>query len=416
MKIAIVGSGIAGLMSAHTLHPFHDITVFEANDYAGGHTNTIAVREGDRSLGVDTGFIVFNPVHYPNFTALLDRLGVPSQPTSMSFSVRCDRTGLEYNGTSLNKLFSQRRNALKPWYWNFLRDILRFNREAPELLEGAPDDRVTVTQYVEQKRLGRAFLDYYLVPLGSSLWSSPSQHFRQFPIRFVVEFLNNHCMLQVEGRTEWRVVQSGSRTYVDAITAPFRDRIRLNSPVRQVCRVNNTVEVTSLHGPEMFDEVVLATHSDQALRLVANPDETEAKILESFPYQSNLAVLHTDSSVLPRRRMAWGSWNYRIPPTDSDRASVTYNMNMLQSLAGESTYCVSLNQDTDLDRSRVIRRIPYEHPLFSRNRHEAQSRHPELIRRNGISYCGAYWGYGFHEDGVNSALRVCQAFERGPGS
>ncbi len=412
MKIAIIGSGISGLTAAYHLHRRHDVTVFEAGDYAGGHTNTIRFELGGETWAVDTGFIVYNDRNYPHFAALLAELGVESQPTSMSFSVRADEANLEYNGTSLNTLFAQRRNLLRPSFHRMLRDILRFQREAPALERVAGDD-VSVAEYTSREGYSREFLEHYLTPLGSALWSSPPGVFQTFPIRFVVEFLANHSMLQTSGRPMWRVIRDGSYRYVEKLTAPFRDRIRLNTPVRSVERRAGHVRLTDKAGNEArFDHVIFACHSDQALRLLADPQVAEIEILKSFPYEANEAVLHTDPRVLPRRRRAWASWNYRLQPGARDRATVTYNMNLLQGLPWKHVFNVTLNDAAAIDPARVVRKITYHHPVFTARRAEAQKRHGELIGANRTSYCGAYWGYGFHEDGVRSALAVCETLSR----
>jgi predicted NAD/FAD-binding protein len=409
-RIAIIGSGISGMVAAHLLHPDHEITVFEANDYVGGHTNTVDVSLDGDDYAVDTGFIVFNERNYPNFVRLLDQLGVASQPSNMSFSVRSDRTGLEYNGTSINRLFAQRRNLFRPRFHGMIRDILRFNRKSVELL--ATDDvTTTVDEYVGRGRYGDAFMDEYLVPMGASIWSCPPATFREFPIRFVVDFFNNHAMLNVNGRPQWRVIRGGSQRYVERLIRPFHDRIRLSTPVRSVRRLPDRVEVAGeTFGRERFDHVIFACHSDQALRILDDASETERDVVGSFPYQRNEAVLHTDPSVLPRRRRAWAAWNYHIRAEDRDAAAITYNMNILQTLASKHTFCVTLNDDEGIEPGRIIDRFLYEHPVYTAGRIAAQSRHGELIDVNRTSFCGAYWGYGFHEDGVNSALAVCRAF------
>ena len=414
MRIAIVGAGISGLTAAHVLSRRHDITVFEASDYAGGHTNTIEVSEGSRTLAIDTGFIVFNRFNYPNLCRLFEQLGVDSRDSEMSFSVHCERSRLEYNGTNLDKLFANRINVVRPQHWGMLADILRFNREAPRGLTNGLDDSVSVEAYVARKGYGRAFVEQYLVPLGASLWSCDARKFKHFPIRFVIEFLNNHGMLQVNGRPIWKTVSGGSYRYVSLLIHRFRDRIRLNSPVFGVQRGSSGVRIVLQDGrSESFDEVILATHADQSLRLLNDADAEEQELLRCFPYQENEAVLHTDETLLPDRRKVWASWNYRIPASEQDHISVTYNMNMLQGLESDKTYCVSLNQAGGIEPQRIIRRIRYQHPLFTRGRSGAQACHAALIRRRRISYCGAYWGYGFHEDGVRSAKSVCEAFDMG---
>ena len=414
MNVAIVGAGVSGLVAASVLARRHRVTVFEAAERIGGHTNTIMVREGERRVAVDTGFIVFNEINYPLLCRIFDHLGVESRPSDMSFSVHCERTGVEYNGTSLNTLFAQRTNLLRPRFWSMLADILRFGNDARERLKNGLDDTMTVSDYAVTAGYGRAFVDLYLVPLGASLWSCSAERFAQFPIRFVMEFLANHHMLEVNGRPTWRTVVGGSSAYLGRLCAGFAERIRRSSPVLGVVRRGAGVELhLAGNRREQFDEVVLASHADQSLGMLVDAEDDERDVLECFPYQENEAVLHTDSRVLPSRPRAWASWNYRIPGEQREHVSVTYNMNMLQGIDSERTYCVSLNQAAGIDPARIIRRIRYHHPLFGRGRTRAQARHVDLIRRRGISYCGAYWGYGFHEDGVRSALAVCEAFDMG---
>jgi len=412
-RVAIVGSGISGLVAAHLLHPDHAVTVFEAGAYVGGHTNTVDVG----GTPVDTGFIVYNERTYPNFTRLLAQLGVPTQPSSMTFSVRCERTGIEWNGTNLNTLFAQRRNLLRPRFLRMVRDILRFNREAPRALDNGVA-ALPLGEFVARGGYSRPFVEHYLLPMGSAIWSMPERRLLAFPTGFFVRFFHNHGMLSVDDRPEWRVVQGGSREYVKKLVAPFRDRIRLNTPVHSVRRFDDRVEVhaglarRSGAGAEAgdafgtFDEVVLACHSDQALRLLAEPTEAEREILGALPYQGNRAVLHTDTRLLPRTRRAWAAWNYHARGERDAPVGVTYNMNILQSLRTDATYCVSLNRDEAVAAESVVRSIDYEHPVYSTGGVRAQARHGEINGSNRTRFCGAYWGYGFHEDGVVSALRA----------
>ncbi len=413
MNVAIVGSGISGLSCAHVLSQKHKVTLFESGDYLGGHTNTVDVREGQRTIPVDTGFIVFNQPNYPNLCRLFGHLGVESRDSDMSFSVRCEQSGIEYNGGSLDSLFIQRANLLRPSHWRMIAEILRFHREAPAHLRAGLDDSISVSGYLARHRFSSAFERRYLLPLGASLWSCSAAQFGNFPMRFVIEFLLNHRMLQVEGRPVWKTVRGGSREYVRQLVSQMNADVRLNTSVAGVRRKGNGVELRHADGRlEHFDEVVMACHADQSLRLVQDADGLEHDVLARFPYQLNEVVLHTDTRVLPARRKAWASWNYRVPARSRSNVTVSYNMNMLQGIESERTYCVSLNLSSEIDPSKVIRRIRYEHPLFTPGRSVAQSHHGELIRRRGISYCGAYWGYGFHEDGVRSALNVCAAFDQ----
>jgi uncharacterized protein len=408
MRIAIVGGGISGLLAARLLSRRHDVTVFEAGNYAGGHTNTVDVEVAGERHAIDTGFIVFNHKTYPNFTRLLEQLNVPSQETSMSFSVACDRTGLEYNGTSVNTLFAQRRNLVKPGFHRMVLDILRFNREGAA--QAASMNGATVGEFLGAHRYGARFRSHYLVPMGAAIWSCPPQTFEDFPIRFVMDFFGNHGMLQVQGRPVWRVIRGGSARYVDALTSTYADRIRLGTPVRGVRRRSDGVDVRTDAAVEPFDEVVMACHADQSLALLEDARLDERRLLRAFPYQSNVAVLHTDARVLPSRRRAWAAWNYRLPAVPSHDVTVTYNMNILQRLETDKVFCVSLNSDGGVAPESVLRRFVYHHPIYTSSRDWAQAAHDTVIRRDRTSFCGAYWGYGFHEDGVNSALAVCRAF------
>jgi predicted NAD/FAD-binding protein len=415
MKIAIIGTGISGLVAAYRLHRHHAVTLFEANDYIGGHTNTVDVEIDGERHAIDTGFIVFNDWTYPNFIRLLDELGVASQPTKMSFSVHDERTGLEYNGHSLTTLFAQRRNLLRPSFYRLLADILRFNRRAERLVaEGGGE--TTVGEFLRRHRFSRTFAEHYLLPMGAAIWSCPTGTFARFPIRFIVEFYKHHGLLSVTRRPTWRVIAGGSQTYVQALTCGFRDRIRLRTPIASVRRFADRVEVRPVCGTaERFDHVIFACHSDQALRLLGtDATPVERELLGAFPYSRNIAVLHTDASLLPERRRAWASWNYRVTEGEHGRmpASVTYDMNILQGIRSRHTFCVTLNDETRIDPARVLRRFEYHHPVFTTRRAAAQARHGELTNANRSSFCGAYWRNGFHEDGVVSALAVVAALLR----
>ena len=405
MRVAIVGTGVAGLVVAHMLHGEHDITVFEANDYVGGHVNTFPVALAGGKRAVDTGFIVYNEQNYPNFSSLLAKLGVETQPSTMSFSVRCDRTGLEYNGSTLRQLFAQKRNLFRPSFYRMLREILRFNKNASATTKQRRETG-TLAEYLEQGQYSDEFVQQYLVPMGAAIWSIPSNRVLAMPADFFIRFFHNHGMLTVNERPEWRVIRGGSRRYVDALTRPFADRIRLHAPVKRVLRHDDRVEVDG----ETFDQVVFACHSDQALATLSDPSDAERDILGAMPYQENHVVLHTDTSELPRHRKAWGAWNYRIQDLPESPVTVTYNMNILQSLEAPSTFCVSLNAGDWIDPDRVLFRMRYDHPVYTVEGIEAQQRHGEISGVARTHYCGAYWGNGFHEDGVNSALAVGRAF------
>ena len=411
-RIAVVGSGISGLVAAYLLHASHRIVLYEANDYVGGHTHTLDVEQDGHPYAVDTGFIVFNEPNYPQFSRLLRRLGVASRPTRMGFSVQCGLTGLEYASTPLTSLFSQRRNLMKPSFYRMLADILRFNRTAPALLD-EPDDSTTLGDYLAGNGYSRAFIDHHIIPLGSALWSARPERIQEFPARRFVQFFANHAFLQTWGRPSWRVIEGGSRRYIEALTRSFQDRIRINSPVVSIRRLEQGVEVRTRSGePECFDQAILAVHSDQALKLLANPTPTEHQILGAMPYQANEVVLHTDPGLLPRRRRAWASWNYYIPPDANGGATVTYNMNILQGLESRLPFCVSLNRTADISPERILARMTYHHPVHSPASAAAQKQRARIDGIDRIHYCGAYWGYGFHEDGVLSALEVTRRFGR----
>ncbi len=406
MRLAIIGGGIAGLVAAHLLHRDHAITLFEANEYPGGHTHTLPVRVGNATWEVDTGFIVYNEQNYPRFTQLLARLGVASQRFSMSFSVRADRADFEYNGTTLNQLFGQRRNLLRPSFYRMVRDILRFNREAPRaILDGAA--QATLVEYVSTARYSRPFVEHYIVPMASALWSQPRARVLDIPLAFLVRFLEQHGMLALRDRPEWRVVRGGSRRYVEALIRPYRDRIRLRHPVRAVTRQPTHVDVDG----ETFDAVMFACHADQALGILTDPSPTERDILAAFPYQANDVVLHTDASFLPRRRALWAAWNYHLADDPAAPVAVTYDMNILQKLDAPVTFCVTLNRTADVAPERVLRRLTYHHPIITTASVRAQRRHGEISGVNRTHYCGAYWGNGFHEAGVTSAIAACKPLD-----
>ena len=412
MKIAIIGSGIAGNVVAHKLHRAHDITVFEAADHVGGHTHTHRIELDGEVQQVDTGFIVFNHRTYPHFVQLLGELGVASHDSSMSFSVRNERSGLEYNGTTVNTLFAQRRNIVRPTFLRMVREILRFNREAPRLLADEGPE-LGLGAYLADRGYSQRFLDDYLIPMGASIWSTDPQRMLQFPARFFVRFMHNHGMLSVDDRPVWRVISGGSARYVERLVAPWRHRIRLRCPVVQVRRLNDGVWIrTERDGTERFDHVFFACHADQALRMLADPSPAEREILGALPFQRNEAVLHTDAALLPRRRLAWAAWNYHVLPQAGQRVALTYNMNILQGLQSRHTFCVTLNCSESIDPRRVLKRLTYDHPLFTPDSVAAQRRHAEISGVHRTHYCGAYWRYGFHEDGVVSALTALQRFER----
>lgn len=406
MRFAVVGGGVSGLVAASLLHERYEVTVFEARDRIGGHVNTVEVEGADGvAHAIDTGFIVYNEHNYPLFSKLLRRLGVASQASNMSFSVRCDRTGVEWGSATVGTLFAQRRNLVSPRFHAMVADILRFNREAGEAVRNGAAE-LSLGEYVDRAAFSRRLVDHYLVPMGSALWSVPRGRVLEMPAEFFIGFFENHGMLTVNDQPEWRVVQGGSARYVEALVRPFRDRIRTGTPVRRVRRGRGHVEIDG----ERFDHVVLACHADQALDILADASPLEREILGALPFQNNEIVLHTDTTVLPRARRAWSSWNYHIRSDEDAPATVTYNMNKLQALHAPTTYCVTLNATDVIDPAAVLHRTAFSHPVCSIEGRRAQTRHSEISGLDRTHFCGAYWGFGFHEDGVGSAVNVAKRF------
>ena len=413
MKIAVIGGGISGLTVAHLLCGEHQVTLYEANDYPGGHTNTLDVTHEGTGYAVDTGFIVFNERTYPNFIKLLDRLGVASQPSVMSFSAVCETTGLQYCATSLDTLFAQRRNLLSTPFWRMLLEILRFNRASAELFTSG-DLSLTLGDYLRARGYSKLFIEKFLIPMGAAVWWADPARFLEFPAAAFVQFFTNHGMLNIFDQPVWRVVKGGSRQYVASLIRPFRDRIRLSTPVERVQRSADRVTVTPRGGePEEFDHVVLACHSDQALAMLADPSKGERELLGAIPYQRNDTVLHTDSRLLPSIPRARARWNCLLPRRQQGNMVLTYWMNLLQTIKAPVNFCVTLNSPEAIDPDSVIRRLVYHHPVYSTAAFEAQKRRDEISGINRTSYCGAYWSWGFHEDGVKSALAVCRQFGKG---
>lgn len=412
MRIAVVGTGISGLVVAHHLHRRHDLTLFEAEAWIGGHAHTVDVELDGERHAIDTGFIVYNEVTYPGFCALLSELGVRSRATEMSFSVRDDRSGLTYASRGWNAIFAQRRNLVRPAFWRMLGEIPRFNRAARALIEIA-DEKTTLGDWLAGAEFTRELVDYYVVPLGAAIWSAPPGVFRRFPAGTFVRFLDNHGLLDPSRRIPWRVLEAGSQSYVDALVAPFRDRIRLRCPVRRVWREANDVQVATSHGVERFDRVVLACHSDQARALLCDPRPEERQALAAIDYQANDVLLHTDPRVMPRQRRAWANWNYRVPEMHGRPVSITYHMNRLQGLRARNEFFVTLNDQGDVDPARVLTRYVYHHPVYTPETGAAQKLHGRIDGADRVHFCGAYWRHGFHEDGVQSALAVVRNLARG---
>ena len=402
-KIAIIGSGISGLTCAYYLCKRYQVTIFEANDYIGGHTHTIPVELNGEQAAIDTGFIVFNNRTYPNFIRLMKELSVPYQATEMSFSIRNDALGLEYNGHSLATLFAQRNNLVNSDFWRMLWDIQRFNRTVRKTTTSG--SIATIGDYLDETHFGKLFAENYLLPMISAIWSMGLEESRQFPLKFFVQFFENHGLLNIINRPQWYSIIGGSHSYIPALTAPFADRIRLSSAVKTVKRGQQSILVSGDWGEERFDEVIFACHGDQALNTLGAASPAEQKVLGDLNFTDNLVVLHTDTSILPHNKAAWASWNYRVEP-DNQKPTLTYNMNILQQLQKQHTYLVTLNQEICDDK--ILGTYRYSHPAYTLKTLSAQTQWRKISGADRIHYCGAYWFNGFHEDGVNSALRVCR--------
>ena len=415
-RIAIVGSGVAGLTVAWHAQREHEVVVYEANDYLGGHTATVDVDWAGQRYAIDTGFIVFNDWTYPNFITLLGELGARWQWSDMSFSLRCERSGLEYNGTSINSLFAQRRNAFNPRFLRMIADILRFNTRARQLLRTPRDpadaaalQALTLGEYLQREGYSTTFIERYIIPMGRAIWSATGRGMLEFPARFFVDFFDRHGFLNVDDRPTWRTVAGGSREYVRRWQTLFKGSVRLREPVRSVRRDPDGVTLTSGAGQtERFDHVVFACHSDQGLGMLIDASEAERQILGAFPYQANDAVLHTDERVLPRTRLARAAWNYHLLDPDTERVALTYDMNVLQSIEAPVRFLVTLNRSADIDPAQVLGRYTYHHPVYTPQAVTAQGQRGLISGHRRSVYCGAYWRYGFHEDGVVSGLWALQ--------
>ncbi|MEO8741786.1 MAG: FAD-dependent oxidoreductase [Lysobacteraceae bacterium] len=412
MRIAVVGSGIAGLSAAWLLSRKHEVVLFESEQRLGGHTHTHNVAMGGREFAVDTGFIVFNEEHYPLLTRLFDELRVTSQPTTMSFSVQDARNGLEYNAGTLGGLFCQPRNLFSPPFLKMVRDIKRFYREAHRLLE-SEGAGPTLGNYLRDQNYSPMFIDDHLIPMASALWSSPSVRIMDFPAKYLVRFMRNHHMLQVSGRPQWRTVTGGSSRYVEVMRRHWKVQSRPGTAVLRVMREDDSVRVATADGEESFDQVVMACHSDEALALLGDPSASERDILSAMPYQDNDTVLHTDARLLPRNRKAWAAWNayipMHLPANDRDACTVSYCMNILQSLDAPEPLIVTLNRSAEIDPEKIIARMNYRHPVYTQASVDAQGRRAAINGQRGTWFVGAYWRYGFHEDGIRSAISVASA-------
>lgn len=411
LKVAVVGTGIAGMAAAWLLNQRHQVTVYEKDGRPGGHSNTVLVNTAAADIPVDTGFIVYNELNYPNLTALFAHLGVPTKPSDMSFAVTLDDGALEYGGSGLATLFAQRRNLLRPRFWTMLRDIRRFYREAPAILEAPDTDSLTLGDYLEQADYSRAFIDDHLLPMAAAVWSAPPTTMLAHPAAAFVRFCRNHGLLQLRGRPQWRTVAGGSQAYVRRLTAPYAAQIRFNAPVQQIRRADDGVYITSAAGgPEKFDHVVIAAHADQTLALLADPSPAERRLLAAIRYERNEVVLHDDARLMPRRRRAWASWNYLgTRERRGGQVCVTYWMNRLQDLPGEQPLFVTVNPPPTMRPRRLRQRFVYDHPVYTPAALQAQRSLREIQGVRRTWYCGAYCGAGFHEDGLQAGLWVAEA-------
>ena len=412
-NIAIIGTGISGLTAAYLLAKKHQVTVFEKNDRVGGHTATVDVVKESQKFAIDTGFIVFNDKTYPNFLALLDEIGISKQTTEMSFSVHNCHTGMEYNGHNLNTLFAQRRNLFRPKFWRLVKDILRFNKLCKAIFEQqAYKEGYTLGTFITDNHFSDFFSEHYILPMGAAIWSSSLSQMEDVEFTFFVKFFHNHGLLNIADRPQWYVIPQGSRSYLTPLCEPFKKNIKLSADILAITRSNGKVQVHFTDRPsEIFDDVVIACHSDEALTLLDDASKDECEVLAAMPYRANSVVLHTDKNLLPKRKKAWASWNYQLSNDRDKAASVTYNMNILQGIKSKHTFCVTLNQKEDIDPKEILREFTYHHPIFSAHSVKAQKQRPLICGVNHTHFAGAYWHNGFHEDGVRSAVEVAKRFD-----
>ncbi len=412
-KIAIVGSGISGLTAAYLLSKKHHVTVFEKNPTVGGHTATVDVSLENNNYAIDTGFIVFNNKTYPNFLALLSEIGIDKKETEMSFSVHNAATGLEYNGHNLDSLFAQRRNIFRPKFWLLIKEILRFNKLCKTVYEqDSYQAELTLGDFLTTHHFSPFFAEHYILPMGAAIWSSSLAQMEAFEFQFFVKFFYNHGLLNITDRPQWYVIPNGSRSYLTPLCKPFAKNIHVNSDIKSIERTDDGVTIHFQNTPaQYFDEVVIACHSDQALALLADANDNEKNILSAMPYKANSVVLHTDTAMLPKRRKAWASWNYQLSENKEADASVTYNMNILQGIEAEHTFCVTLNQKQAIKPTKILREFTYHHPVFSLQSCQAQQQRHIICGQKNTHFAGAYWHNGFHEDGVKSAIEVAKRFD-----
>jgi predicted NAD/FAD-binding protein len=406
-KLAIIGTGIAGLGLGHFIHKDFDIHYYDKNDYIGGHTNTVDVAEGNKLLPIDTGFIVYNEVTYPNLTRLFKELSVETKNSSMSFSVQHLPTRLEFCGSGVNGLFAQRSNIFNISYLKLLYQINRFNTESPLILDDPKYKNHTLKEYVLEKKMGKDILYRYIIPMSSAVWSTEARDMLDFPAVTLVRFFYNHGFLGLNTQHQWKTVVNGSRTYARKLIEPFKDKFHLRNGAKKVVREANRVKLILQDGTfEYYDKLVFACHADTALSILENPTTEEKNILQSFRYQENMATLHTDDFIMPQKKLAWSSWNYRVE--ENNESSVVYWMNSLQGVSNQKNYFLSINDPGKINPQKIIRKIKYEHPIFSLNAIEAQEKLPSLNQGSLIYYCGSYFRYGFHEDAFTSGLNLAQ--------
>ena len=407
MKVAVIGSGISGNTLAYLLNKNHDVTLYEKDKRIGGHSHTHEIVINNKKVNVDTGFIVFNKKTYPLFTSLLDNLGVKYENSNMSFSVFSKENNFEYNGTSLNSLFSQRRNLLSPKFLKMIFEILRFNKESIKL----KSKTILLKQYLKNNNYSTYFCKNYILPMGAAIWSSDIKTILNFPAHFFIDFFKNHGMLSVTNRPQWLTIKGGSQEYVKKLTSGFKDKIRLNSKIKNIVRYKSYVVIEDNKSKEKFDYVFFACHSDEALEILKKPTADEVKILSALPYQKNDIILHTDSSIMPQKKLSWAAWNYNIDSPDDSPITLTYNMNILQNIKTKEPLLVTLNPKLPISKSKVIKKLQYTHPKFSKYSVSAQLKNKIISGKNRTFYSGAYWGKGFHEDGVKSAYEAVKLFE-----
>ncbi len=407
MKVAVIGSGISGNTLAYLLNKSHDVTLYEKDKRIGGHSHTHEIVINNKKVNVDTGFIVFNKKTYPLFTSLLDNLGVKYENSNMSFSVFSKENNFEYNGTTLNSLFSQRRNLLSPRFLKMILEILRFNKESVKL----KSKTILLKQYLKSNNYSAYFCKNYILPMGAAIWSSDIKTILNFPAHFFIDFFKNHGMLSVTNRPQWLTIKGGSQEYVKKLTSGFKNKIRLNSKIKNIVRYKSYVVIEDNKSKEKFDYVFFACHSDEALEILKKPTADEVKILSSLPYQKNDIILHTDSSIMPQKKLSWAAWNYNIDSPDDSPITLTYNMNILQNIKTKDTLLVTLNPKLPISKGKVIKQLQYTHPKFSKESVIAQLKNKIISGKNRTFYSGAYWGKGFHEDGVKSAYEAVKIFE-----